>query len=193
MMIRILAEVRWRPFYPSPLRAEGVLPYRSGWAVGCHTLWNAYISENAGQSYPIQNSMELSRPVVAQRHSSLSPYKLVNGLKKSSNQLPCTGVQTLRDTYLWNRWMDLHRSTYRELSKPAGVQHLGLLTLTLHSQSQMLKTRTTGSGGLLDTERKGYELIGRETHFVALNFDLSHDFDLEISRSNFEKAVFQEL
>ena len=41
-------------------------------------------------------------------------------------------------------------------------------------------------------ERKGCESIGRGTHLVALNFDLPHDLDLDISRSNFENAEFQD-
>ena len=41
-------------------------------------------------------------------------------------------------------------------------------------------------------KQKVSESIGSGTHFVALNFDLSHDLDLEFSRSDFEKAEFQE-
>ena len=46
--------------------------------------------------------------------------------------------------------------------------------------------------GLIDMEQKGCVLIGSGTHFVALNFDISHDFDLQFSRSDIEKAVFKE-
>ena len=37
-------------------------------------------------------------------------------------------------------------------------------------------------------ERKGCESFGSGAHFVALNFDLYHDLDLEFSRSDFEKS-----
>ena len=34
------------------------------------------------------------------------------------------------------------------------------------------------------------ESIGSGTHFLDLNIYLSHDLDIEFSRSNFEKAVY---
>ena len=39
-------------------------------------------------------------------------------------------------------------------------------------------------GWPIDMERMGRESIGCRTHFVTLNFDLPHDFDLGFSRSN---------
>ena len=54
------------------------------------------------------------------------------------------------------------------------------------------KSHIKGIGRSIDTERKGCESIGSGTHFVALNFDLPHDLDLQLSWSNFEKAVFHE-
>ena len=41
-------------------------------------------------------------------------------------------------------------------------------------------------------EWKGCELTEYWTHVVTLNFDLTHDLDLEFSMSNFEIAVSQE-
>ena len=47
-------------------------------------------------------------------------------------------------------------------------------------------------GCLIDMERKGCESTECWTHVVTLNFDLTHDFDLEFSTSNFETAVPKE-
>ena len=54
------------------------------------------------------------------------------------------------------------------------------------------KSRISGIRGPIETEQKGCESMGRETHFVTLNFDLSHDANLEVIWSKYEKAVFQE-
>ena len=54
------------------------------------------------------------------------------------------------------------------------------------------KCSISGIGGPVDMERKGCESIGYYTHFVTSNFDLTHDLDLEFSRSNFEKVISQE-
>ena len=43
--------------------------------------------------------------------------------------------------------------------------------------------------GPIDMEQKGCESIGCYTHFVTFNVPLTHDLDLEFSRSNFEKVV----
>ena len=50
----------------------------------------------------------------------------------------------------------------------------------------------SGMGGATDIERKECESIRCYTHFVTFNFDLSLDFDLGFSRSNFEIVVSQE-
>ena len=47
-------------------------------------------------------------------------------------------------------------------------------------------------GVTIDMEQKGCELIGSWTHFVTLNFDLTHDLDIGFSRSNLIKVVSQE-
>ena len=57
---------------------------------------------------------------------------------------------------------------------------------------KFLKSRNSGIGCPIDMERKGCELTECWTRVVTLNFDLTHDLDLEFSRSNFENAVFQE-
>ena len=46
-------------------------------------------------------------------------------------------------------------------------------------------------GGPIDKEPKGCESTECWTH-VTLNFDLTHDLDLEFSMSNFKIAVSQE-
>ena len=47
-------------------------------------------------------------------------------------------------------------------------------------------------GGPINMEPKGYESTECWTHVVTLNFDLTHDLDLEFSMSNFKMAVSQE-
>ena len=44
----------------------------------------------------------------------------------------------------------------------------------------------------IDMERKRCESIVCYTHFVIFNIPLTHDLDLEFSRSNFEKVISQE-
>ena len=44
----------------------------------------------------------------------------------------------------------------------------------------------------IDIKRKGCELKGCWTHYVTLTFDLTHDHDLIISRSNCILAISQE-
>ena len=50
------------------------------------------------------------------------------------------------------------------------------------------KCSISGMGWPIDMELKGCELIGCYTHFVTFKFDLN----LEFSRSNFEKIVYQD-
>ena len=52
------------------------------------------------------------------------------------------------------------------------------------------KSSILGMGWPIDTELKGCESIECWTHVVTFNVHLSHDLDLEFSRSNFENAVF---
>ena len=40
-------------------------------------------------------------------------------------------------------------------------------------------------------EQKECEFLGCCTHYVTLNFDLTHDIDLVFSRSNFKIALYQ--
>ena len=47
-------------------------------------------------------------------------------------------------------------------------------------------------GGPINMEPKGCESAECWTHVVTLNFDLTHDLDLEFSMSNFKMAVSQE-
>ena len=53
------------------------------------------------------------------------------------------------------------------------------------------KSCIPGTGWQIDIERKVCELIGCQTHFVTLNFDLTHDLDLGFSRSNFKKLYIR--
>ena len=95
--------------------------------------------ETAGQIYSIQSSMELSGPVVVQSHGHLLPIcsrwscPWAQKVVKSGT----TGVPTLRNTYLWNHWMDLHCSMV--FYKLVVVQYHGLMTFTLDFQGQIMK------------------------------------------------------
>ena len=57
-------------FYPSALRAGGVLSSRSGRAGGCQTC-GTHISVTAWCSFTVRSSVELSRPVVVHCHGHL--------------------------------------------------------------------------------------------------------------------------
>ena len=57
-------------FYPSALRAGGVLSSRSGRAGGCQTC-GTHISVTAWWIFSVRNSVELSRPVLVHRHGNM--------------------------------------------------------------------------------------------------------------------------
>ena len=57
-------------FYPSALRAGGVLSSRSGWAGGCQS-YGTHISVTARRNFFVRSSVELSRPVVVHCHAVL--------------------------------------------------------------------------------------------------------------------------
>ena len=87
------------PFYPSALRAGGVLSSRSGragglaggWAGGCQTC-GTHISVTAWWIFSVRSSMELSRPVVVHchAHTSICPIWACPWAKNLSN-LPQIG------------------------------------------------------------------------------------------------------
>ena len=54
------------------------------------------------------------------------------------------------------------------------------------------KSGISGMGWLIDMEGKGCESIGCYTHFETFNVHFTHDLDLGFLRSNFENAVSQE-
>ena len=98
-------------FYPSALRAGGVLSSRSGRAGGraggCQTC-GTHISVTAWWIFSVRSSMELSRPVVVHCHAHL-PICCIWACPWAENlsNLPQIGSISLRIAYLWNRWMDL--------------------------------------------------------------------------------------
>ena len=98
-------------FYPSALRAGGVLSSWSGraggWAGGCQTC-GTHISVTAWWIFSVRSSMELSRPVVVHwhAHTPICPIWACPWAKKLV-KLATNWVQTLRIAYLWNRWMNL--------------------------------------------------------------------------------------
>ena len=103
-------------------------------------LCRTHISETAGWIYPIQSFVDLSRPVVVQRHNYLPicPIWACPWAKNLSNQAelgpdfvepislkPMEGCITI--------WSSM------ELFRPVVVQHRGHLTLTLDFQGQILE------------------------------------------------------
>ena len=153
------------------------------------SLSGTHISEfeTAGQIYSIQSSMELSGPVVVvQRHGHLPIRPIWSCLwdKKLSNRVP-HGSQ-LCGTHI-SGWIYTVRSSM-VLYEPVVVQYHGLMAFNLDFQGQIMKNRIKGIGRLVVMERKGCRSMGSGTHFVALNFDLSHDLDLEFSRWNLKKS-----
>ena len=46
--------------------------------------------------------------------------------------------------------------------------------------------------GPINVKRKGGASVGYWANYVTLTFDLTHDIDLVVSRSNFEIALFEE-
>ena len=168
-----------RLFYPSALRAGGVLLPQSRRAAGCPTC-GTHISVSTWRIFSIRSSVELSRPVVVHsdghlpiypiwacpwakacqichklgpdfaEHISLKPLDGFTPFKVSWTCLDlqlCSDIviypfasyglahgpktcqirqhlgQTLRNPYLWNRWMDLYHL------KLYVVQHHGYVTL----------------------------------------------------------------
>ena len=50
----------------------------------------------------------------------------------------------------------------------------------------------SGVIGPINVKRKGGASVGYWANYVTLTFDLTHDIDLVVSRSNFEIALFEE-
>ena len=46
--------------------------------------------------------------------------------------------------------------------------------------------------GLIDVKRKGDASVGYWVNYVTFTIDLTHDFDLVVSRSKFEITLFEE-
>ena len=79
-----------------------------------------------------------------------------------------------------------------ELSKPIVVQHYGPMALTLNFQGQMLKKLYHRNRRADWHETKEMWIDKKWDTLGGFELDISRDLDLVFSRSNFEKAVFQE-
>ena len=152
----------------------------STWARLCGT----HISENAGWIYTIQSSMELSRPVVVQRHGHLT---LTMDFQ----------AQILKMLYLRNGRADWHGT--KGMWVDSMLDPHCDFELWPHPwpwplifKVKFWKSLYSGMGCPIDMERKGCDSTECWTHVVTFNFDLTHDLDLEFSASNFEIAVSQE-
>ena len=144
----------------------------STWARLCGT----HISETTGWIYPILSSMELSRPVVVQRHGHLTLTLEFQG-------------QILKIEYLMNGRADWHGSKGmwidRMLHPLCDFQH------SRHPwpwpwifKVKFWKSHISGMGWPIDMEFKRCESIEYWTHVVTFNLPLDHDLDLGFSRSN---------
>ena len=104
-------------FYPSALRAGGVLLSRSGradgraggLAGGCQTC-GTHIFVTAWRIFSIRSFVELSRPLVVHCHGHLPicPIWAFQWAKNLSN-LPQIGSRLWGSHISWNRWMDVPR------------------------------------------------------------------------------------
>ena len=149
----------------------------STWARLCGT----HISETTGWIYPIWSSMELSRPVVVQRHGHLTLTLEFQG-------------QILKIEYLMNGRADWHGTKGMWIDR---ILHP--LCDSQHSphpwpwpwifKVKFWKSHISGMGWPIDMELKRCELIEYWTHVVTFNLPLTHDLDLGFSRSNFENRV----
>ena len=152
----------------------------STWARLCGT----HISETTGWIYPIWSSMELSRPVVVQRHGHLTLTLEFQG-------------QILKIEYLMNGRADWHGTKGMWIDRM-----LHPLCDSQHSphpwpwpwifKVKFWKSHISGMGWPIDMELKRCELIEYWTHVVTFNLPLTHDLDLGFSRSNFENRVSHE-
>ena len=156
-------------FYPSALRAGGVLSSRSGrvaaWLTGLPIgqklvksgstwarLCGTYISETAGWIYTIQSSMELSGPVVVQHHGHLTLTLYFQG-------------QILKMLYLRNGRTDWHGAKGMWVDRMLDPHCDFELwphpwPWPLIYMVKFWKSRNSGMGCPIDMERKGCESIG---------------------------------
>ena len=95
-------------FTPQPSGLEGYCRHGPGGrAGGCQTC-GTHISVTAWWIFSIPSSVELSRPVVVQRHSYLPICPIWACPWAKTCQMRQHLGQTLRNPYLWNHWMDLY-------------------------------------------------------------------------------------
>ena len=182
-------------FYPSALRAGGVLSARSGraggWPGGQLPDCGTHISVTAWRIFSVPRSVELSRPVVVHCHLPICPIWACPWAKNLSN-LPQIGSRLcgmhISETagWIYPIW------SFVDLSRLVVVQHNGHWTLALDFQGQILKMLYLRNGRADWHGIKGM-WVDRMLHsHCDLNFDLIHDLDLGFSRSVFEIVVSQE-
>ena len=162
------------------LMGQKLLKSSSTWARLCGT----HFFETAGWIYTIWSSMVLSRPEVLQDHGHLTLTLDFQG-------------QILKMLYLRNGKADWHGMKGMWVDRMLDP-HCDF-ELWPHPwpwpwifKVKFWKSRNSGMGCPIDMERKGCEWTECWTHVVTLNFDLTHDLELEFSRSTFKIAVSQE-
>ena len=159
---------------------QKLVKWGSTWVRLCGT----HISETTGWIYTISSSMELSWPVVVQHHGHMTLTLDFKG-------------QILKMLYLRIGRADWHETKGMWIDR--------MLHLLCDFQCpphpwpwpwifkvKFWKCCISGMEWPIDMERKRYDWIGCDTHFVTFNIPLTHDLDLGFSRSNFEKVISQE-
>ena len=100
------------PLSPPGWRGIVVTVRAGGWAGGCQTC-GTHISVTFWRIFSIRSSVELSRPLVVHCHGHLPHMGLPMGQKLV--KFGTNWVQTLRNAYLWNSWMDLPHLNFHGL------------------------------------------------------------------------------
>ena len=150
------------------------------------TLSGMRISVTAEWIYPIWSFMELSRPVFVHCHSFL-PICSIWACPWAKNFRQHLG-QTLGNPYICNHWMDLYHLKFYGIVSVCSCATSWLFDLDLgFSRSNFENAVSQEWKGQLTWNKKGCDSIGCYTHFGTFNVPLTHDHDLEFSRSNFEK------
>ena len=163
-------------------------PQTCPWAKNLAPVWSrhcgTHISKTTRQIYTIHSYMELSRPVIVQRHINLSICAMGLPMGQKRVKSGTTGVQ-ICGTILQVLCCPSHPGLILGLRPANEIRTLtSPMTLTLNFHDQIKKKSCiSGMGGSINMDRKGCESIGRWTHYVTLSYDLDHGF----SRLIFEK------
>ena len=134
--------------------------------------------------------MDLSRPVVVQRHSYLPIFPHMGGLPM--------GQKLVKSGSTWAKLAEPISLKPLDGFKPFEVLwnclYLYLCnTMVIWPWPWIFMVKfweccISGMEGPIDMERKGCDSIGCYTQFLTFNFDFNHNLDLGFPRSNLEKS-----